>query len=64
MKTDELRAKSDDELIDLVNELEENIFDMRFQKVVSSVPNPKQHYFIRKDIARIKTILNERKNSK
>lgn len=60
MKTDDLRSKSNEELYDLLNEIEEEIFNMRFQKVISSVPNPKKHNFLRKDIARIKTILKER----
>jgi large subunit ribosomal protein L29 len=64
MKIDDLITKSDDELKDLINEIEEEIFNMRFQKVVSSVPNPKKHYFLRKDIARIKTILNKRESEK
>lgn len=61
MKTSELREKSNEELKQMLNEFEEEMFNMRFQKVVSSVPNPKKHFFLRKDAARIKTILNERK---
>ena len=64
MKAVELREKSNEELQDLLNSFDEELFNIRFQKVVSSVPNPKRHDILRKDIARIKTILRERELSK
>jgi len=64
MKAQELRNKTNEELLQLLNTLEEDLYNMRFQKAISSVPNPKKHFYIRKDIARIKTILNERKEQK
>ncbi|HOK41195.1 MAG TPA: 50S ribosomal protein L29 [bacterium] len=64
MKANELRNKTNEELLQLLNTLEEDLYNMRFQKTISSVPNPKKHFYIRKDIARIKTILNERKEQK
>jgi large subunit ribosomal protein L29 len=59
MKTNELKNKSKSELNDMLVTLLEEQFQMRMRKSVTE--NPKTHLFskVRKDIARIKTVLNQ-----
>jgi large subunit ribosomal protein L29 len=60
MKAFELRALSDAELIKRIQEEEESLANLRFQKVISQLENPMKLRLTRKDIARMKTILRER----
>ncbi len=64
MKARELRQLSDAELVKRIQEEEENLANLRFQKVIGQLENPMKLGHIRKDVARIKTILNERKLKK
>jgi len=59
MKTEEYRKKTNDELKLELNELIKERFNLRIQR--GSGLNPKPHLFSinKKNIARIKTILNE-----
>ena len=59
MKTNELKNKSKLELNDMLVALLEEQFQLRMRKSVTE--NPKTHLFskVRKDIARIKTVLNQ-----
>ena len=61
MKTEEYRKKTNDELKLELIELIKEIFNLRIQR--GSGLNPKPHLFAinKKNIARIKTILNEMK---
>ena len=61
MNTSELRKKTKVELNESLLSLLKEQFQLRMQKGITE--NPKTHLFknIRKDIARIKTILNESK---
>ncbi|HAL56264.1 MAG TPA: 50S ribosomal protein L29 [Bacteroidetes bacterium] len=61
MKAFELRALSDAELVKRILEEEETLANLRFQKVISQLENPMKLRLIRKDIARMKTVLVERK---
>lgn len=61
MKTLELRAMSDAELSKRVQEAEDNLAHLRFQKVISQLENPTKIMLTRRDIARMKTILHQRK---
>lgn len=60
MKTAELREKSVDELHARERELNERLFKLRFQRATGRVENPSQIRLVRKEIARIKTLLGER----
>ena len=60
MKTAELREKSVDELHARERELHERLFKLRFQRATGRVENPSQIRQVRKEIARIKTLLGER----
>jgi large subunit ribosomal protein L29 len=60
MKTEELRGLSLDDLQGKLAELTEERFRLRFRSATESIENPMQFRAIRRDIARIKTILLER----
>ncbi len=63
MKAYEIRNMSD---IDIEKKIEENyeeLFNFRFQKSIGQVKDPNQIGLLKRDIARMKTILNERKLS-
>ncbi|WP_026486963.1 50S ribosomal protein L29 [Caldanaerobius polysaccharolyticus] len=60
MKARELRELTDEELERKMAELKEELFNLRFQMVTGQLDNPMRIKLIRKDIARIKTILRER----
>ncbi len=60
MKAKELREKSNEELGLEKDKLIKESRDLRFKKVTSVVENPLRLRIIRKDIARINTILHSR----
>ena len=60
MKTAELRDKSVEELNTRERELAEQRFKLRFQKATGTVDNPMKIRQVKREIARIKTLLNER----
>jgi len=60
MKPFELRELSDAELLKRIQEEEESLSNLRFQKVLSQLENPMKLRLIRRDIARMRTILRER----
>jgi large subunit ribosomal protein L29 len=64
MKPNDLRAKSDDELKTLLLELRRKQFNMRMQAGFGQPARPSDVREARKDIARIKTILEERRQGK
>ena len=60
MTTNELRDKSNDELGTRERELREQLFKLRFQRATGRMENPMKIRDVRREIARIKTLLNER----
>jgi len=60
MKADDLRARSADELTEQVDALGKEIFNLRFQRASGQLENTARVRQVRRDIARIKTILGER----
>jgi large subunit ribosomal protein L29 len=60
MRADEIRDLSDDEVTSRIAELEEERFRLRFRSATETLDNPLRLRTIRKDIARLKTILRER----
>lgn len=60
MKAFELRQLSDAELQKRIQEEEENLANLRFQKVIGQLENPMKIRQIKRDIARMYTILRER----
>ncbi len=60
MKAKELRQLSSEELESKYEELMEQLFKLRIQKSIGQLDNPAKIKQVRKDIARILTILRER----
>lgn len=64
MKTHELRQLTNEELEKRIQENNDALSTMQFQKATSQVENTSKFTLLRKDIARMKTILRERSLSK
>ncbi len=60
MKATDIRTKSDDELKAQLIDLRKESFNLRFQAASGQLENTARKTQVRKDIARIKTILGER----
>ena len=60
MKAQEIRDLSTEEIKQKVDSLEEELFNLRFQAKLGQLANPLQLRMVRKDIARAKTILNQK----
>ncbi|MBC92073.1 MAG: 50S ribosomal protein L29 [Rhodospirillaceae bacterium] len=64
MKISEFRASSDDELQEKVGDLKKEAFNLRFQKASGQLENTARERQVRRDIARVKTVLLERLSAK
>ena len=60
MKAEDLRGKTVDELTDNLNNLAKEAFNLRFQQATGQLENTARVRVVRRDIARIKTILNQK----
>ena len=60
MKTKELHQLTVDELNTKIKELTEELFNLRFRHAIGQLENPASLKNVKKDIAKIKTILRER----
>ena len=60
MKTNEIRGKTDHELDYELEKAKKELFDLRFKSKTQSVPNPSRIAQLRREVARIKTIVRER----
>lgn len=60
MKASELRELTDDELRQKGRELEEELFNLRFQLATGQIENVGHITAVRRDIARVKTIQRAR----
>jgi large subunit ribosomal protein L29 len=60
MKAQQLRDKSVDELKNEESKLQTDLYKLRFQRATGRVENPSKMRQIRRDIARIKTLLGEK----
>ena len=60
MKAEEIRELTGDELNGRLADLKEELFNLRFQAVTGQLDNPARVRLVRKDIARVKTIMRER----
>ena len=60
MKINELRKLSDKELQDKVIEAKRELFDLRLKQSTGSLEKPSKIKELRKEVARMKTILKER----
>ena len=60
MKADMLRDLSDSELQERMNQAQEEMFRLRFRAATQQLENPSLIRSLRRDVARIKTILRQR----
>ena len=60
MKTSELRSMDDEKLQSLVKDYHEELFNLRFQQVLGKLTATGRPRAVKREIARIKTILRER----
>ena len=63
MKANEIRKMSAAELDAKLVELKKNLFMLRMQHATNQLDNPMQIAAVKKDIARIKTIMREQSNA-
>ena len=59
MKASELKNKSTDELLDELVELRREQFNLRMQQATGQMARPDQYRKVRKNIARVKTVLRQ-----
>jgi large subunit ribosomal protein L29 len=60
MKAAELRGLSDEELRGKLRELQEELFNLRFQLATGQIENVGRIRTVRRDIARLKTIQHQK----
>jgi large subunit ribosomal protein L29 len=61
MKAADYRSKTDDELADELLRLRKEAFNLRFQQASGQLENTARRNQVRRGIARVKTILGERR---
>ena len=62
MKAQEVRELTEKERIEKIGDLSQEYFNLRFQLATGKIENPSRLKYIRRDIARLKTILDESGN--
>lgn len=60
MKATELRALTVEQLNAKLAELKKELFNLRFQHAVNQLENPHKLEEVKRDIARVMTVLNEK----
>ncbi len=60
MKAKEIREMNEKELQAKLHELRENLFNLRFQKSLGNLASPSEFTKIKRDIARILTVMKEK----
>ena len=63
MKASEIRDMTAQELENKLVDLKKELFALRFQHTVNQLDNPARLKAVKKDIARIKTIIREQSNA-
>ena len=63
MKAAEIRELSVAELNEKLSDLKAELFNLRFQHAINQLENPMKLKDVKKDIARVKTILREKELS-
>ena len=58
MKAQDLKAKTPDELRDALVALKKEAFNLRFQQATGQLENTARMRAVRRDVARVKTVLN------
>jgi len=63
VKITDIRSMSETELEQKVKDLKEELFNLRFQLSINQLENPHKIQETKKDIARVMTVLTEKKNA-
>lgn len=59
MKVSEIRGLSEAELNDKLRDLKADLFNLRFQHAINQLENPMRLNLVKKDIAKVKTVLKQ-----
>ena len=60
MKAKQIHEMTDEELNTKLSELKEELFNLRFRHATGQLENPNVIAVVKKDIARVKTVIRER----
>lgn len=60
MKVKEIREMTSEELTAKLKELKNELFNLRFQHAINQLDNPHKISDVKKDIARVMTVLHEK----
>ena len=60
MKIQDIRDLSTQELEDKIKDLKEELFNLRFQNATNQLENPMRIVSVKKDIAKVMTVLKEK----
>ena len=60
MKANDIRKMSAEELESKLKELKGELFNLRFQHAINQLENPHKIADVKKDIARVMTVLNQK----
>ena len=63
LKVEEIRARSDEELAKRLEEVYQELFNLRFRAATRQLVNHREIPRVRREIARLKTIIRERELS-
>ena len=63
MKAKEIRDNTIPELNEQLGKLKEELFNLRFQHAINQLDNPMRIVAVKRDIARIKTVLSEKESA-
>ena len=59
MKTSEIRKMSKEDINKKITEIKTELFDLRMKQATGNLDKPHRINALRKDVARLKTVLNE-----
>lgn len=60
MKIDEVRGMTPDQLTEALVNLKKEQFNLRFQAATGQLENPARIRLVRRDVARVRTVLNQK----
>ncbi len=64
MKAQEIHNMTNEELAKKLGDLKEELFNLRFRHATGQLENPNVLHTVKKDIARVKTVIREREIKK
>ncbi|MBQ7165232.1 MAG: 50S ribosomal protein L29 [Clostridia bacterium] len=64
MKAQEIHNMTNEELAKKLDDLKEELFNLRFRHATGQLENPNVLHTVKKDIARVKTVIRERELKK